>query len=45
MDSTAIILLSSLTVLAVIDFLNLKKSKLPIKKLVYSCDWLRNRLQ
>ena len=31
MDSTSIILLSSLTVLAVIDFLNLKKSKLPIK--------------
>ena len=31
MDSNAIIILSSLTVLAVIDFLNLKKSKLPIK--------------
>ena len=31
MDLTGIIFLSSLTVLAVIDFLNLKKSKLPIK--------------
>jgi hypothetical protein len=32
MDLTGIILLSSLIVLTVIDFLNLKKSKLPIKK-------------